>query len=342
MKNKKNPANCQLELADLLLTILRDLPELDKKPWQGKNRDVLLHNTMGWYKFLVANGRFASGKFTCDQAKNYQFTRVDKEEIKANVLGVVQAMLQQRNSDPDFGRRMISEQSVKFGLVDSSTKLDVVGVAKLAFEIGKCFVTEQAEECLGRYTPDSTRYTTDIRRFRRLVEAARQGVEELTTDSRLEWFRNNEIPVAGVRYYSVSGTMAPAASPLVNNRFGYNPGSPDDIGLLKNWADFTKVFVAGEYAGVNLNDSQVAIYKTGFWPGMIATLNLKNSGVKYTPLAVVGTHHWGMALPIVTEVRRALGGNGPLKRNPFPRTELMYSIALALANDFRVDAERGE
>jgi hypothetical protein len=339
INNKKNPAACQLELADLLLNILRDVPDLTKKPYEEPNRQVLLQNTMGWYRFLVANARFSSGKLSCEQVKDLKIERLNGEEIKAAVKAAVATLLQQRGSDPDFGRQMIMQQSVKFGLLDSSLRFDPISVVSFIGNVAVCLASQDAAACLGQYAPDSTRYNTDIRRFRRLVGAARQGVEELTTDSRLEWWRNNTVPVNGVRYYSVSGTMADGKSPLVNNRFGYNPGSPDDKGLLKNWSDLSNVKIGGDYAGVTLNDSQVAIYKTVFWPDMITSLNIRNAGVRSTPLAVVGTHHWGMALPIVAEVRAS---SGLLTRNPFPRAELLYSIALSVANDIQVDAERGE
>lgn len=341
--NKQNPANCQLQLESLFEQILTELPDLNKSRWDERNRAFYLRNMAGWYRFFVAMGKvsskaFKDGQITCDQIANLkrdQDKLIDKEELKFALVSLMRTAKAQGGADADFGRQMISNLAVKFGFVGDVANLDL---KKTVTDFANCLAEKAPLACVDAFLPDVKKYNTDIRRFKSLVLAARQGVEELSTDSRLKWWKEHTIPTQGIRYYSVSGTMA-AEADLVRNKYGFNPGSPDDMCLADNWRSFTGVQIKeqSEYDGVNLNDSQVAIYKTVFWPNLIASLNSANAGVKFTPLAVVGTHHWGMALPIVTEVSST---SRYLKRNPFPREQLMNAIALSVAQDIKVDSEK--
>jgi len=75
------------------------------------------------------------------------------------------------------------------------------------------------------------------------------------------------------------------------------------------------------------------VAKTMFWPEVIENLNPDNI-IDSTPLALLGTHHWGLTLPIVNKINKNKIKSGQLLEvNPFPRKALLYSIGLAIAND---------
>jgi hypothetical protein len=105
--------------------------------------------------------------------------------------------------------------------------------------------------------------------------------------------------------------------------------------LFQNWADYGKIDFAKIYQGHKVNDSQVAIERTIFWPDIIESLRPSNAGVRAKSLAVVGTHHWGMALPIVGKIVNIdkTSGKGLMQRNPFPREALFKAMTLTIAHD---------
>jgi pimeloyl-ACP methyl ester carboxylesterase len=168
------------------------------------------------------------------------------------------------------------------------------------------------------------RYNDNLQKFQIISRAVALGIEQLSTEARLEWWRTHDVPVEGVKYYAIAGTMAdPDASgekTLIENPYSYNVGSPDQLELLANYRDFTG------YSKKRLNDSQVAVDRVRFWPSLNAMLNSSNAAMKTEFLGVVGTHHWGLTLRTVIKLTSG-------KTNPFPREALLKSIAGSIALD---------
>jgi len=162
-----------------------------------------------------------------------------------------------------------------------------------------------------------TGYSANIVKFKKLVQAVLEGVDDLTTPTRLAWWRSHALPT-NVRYLTLAATMSdPAAkgeADLVNSPVGFNPTAVDDQLLRNNYASFKAA------TGFALNDSQMALHKTIFWPGLIASLSPGGAHLDTGFLGIAGTHHWGLALRIVNE-------NADGSVNPFPRAALLKALA---------------
>jgi hypothetical protein len=158
--------------------------------------------------------------------------------------------------------------------------------------------------------------TLEHRRIIKLCDSVLDAVREMQTSQRLKWWATNDVPLT-TRYYAVSGTMGAG---LVTHEKAFNPDSADDRMLVGDYNDYLNS------SGVLLNDSQVAIERVRFWPELSAMLNPHNAGMKSEFLGVVGTHHWGLALAIVN-----VNSNG--KVNPFPRVDLIKSLATKISSD---------
>jgi hypothetical protein len=160
-------------------------------------------------------------------------------------------------------------------------------------------------------------YVPNIQRFKRLVDELRTAVLGLSTAARLAWWRTHKLKTDGVRYYALAGTMDdPATSrlgdKLMSNPYTYDPDSYDQKFLTGSYNDYTKA------SGSSVNDSQVGALRTHAWPNLVEALNGQRPEGEF--LGVLGTHHWGLALKVVSKMT-----NG--KTNPFPRVELLKAVA---------------
>ncbi|MEZ4743091.1 MAG: hypothetical protein R3B45_11715 [Bdellovibrionota bacterium] len=168
------------------------------------------------------------------------------------------------------------------------------------------------------------RYSQNIRKIKVLCEKVLQAAEELRTDKRLEWWKSHILPTHNIRYYSIVATMAdPNTSPMkkdASNSLSYYPESRDYKTLLSGYQDIV------EATGFYLNDSQVTVHKSMFWPKLISLLNNKQPYMDTRFLGVLGTHHWALALETVQEEASGFG-------NPFPRVMLMRAFARQIASD---------
>ena len=75
-----------------------------------------------------------------------------------------------------------------------------------------------------------------------------------------------------------------------------------------------------DFNGLELNDSQVSVHRSMFWPKLHKELNPDQEDYRHYYMGVLGTHHWGLAFPYALEERKKLV-------NPFPRSILIKSIA---------------
>lgn len=173
-------------------------------------------------------------------------------------------------------------------------------------------------------------YDLNIRRWKFFVRAIADAVSELTTSARLDWWRNNTIPTAGITYYSITGSMVDPSidrdhKDLAENKYSYNASLYDYILLGKSFADLKRS------NGVSLNDSQVAVFKARFWPEIHEVLNPAQKPINAKFLGVLGVDHWGMALRVVNEKKN--GAENPY--SPFPRESLLKTYAAQMVSDLR-------
>ncbi len=169
-----------------------------------------------------------------------------------------------------------------------------------------------------------TDYSVNIHRFLRLGKSILDAVNELTTSARLEWWRQHTVPT-DLSYYAIVATMADpdtAKMGAANARsvVSYGVDTADYRTLLSGYRDFAKT------TGLALNDSQVAVHKSMFWPELHARINPAQEPMNIKFLGVLGTHHWGLALRVVSEMK-----DGEI--NPFPREDLLKAIATKIAWD---------
>ncbi len=284
-------------------------------------------NTLAWWNFLTR-----ASQIQIDGAVNGA-TDVKTPSLAVKIQRVFKWVTQstkslQTGADPMAGLRLAITQAKNFGVLPSEQEF-----ARLVPAL-----TQGSVKDLIQLGPQMMRllgadYNLNVKRFKKFGNAVVDGVTQLSTDERIQWWKNHAVPVENIRYYSVSATMdEPQSVLMANNQLGYNPNSPDDQMLGQNWLQFTQVALPQPLEGNLANDSQVTIYKTIFWPRLIAELNPANAGLQASPLAIFGTHHWGLALPVVNKIADFKKQN-VLAKNPFPRAALLKSIALAIGHD---------
>lgn len=160
-------------------------------------------------------------------------------------------------------------------------------------------------------------YNNNVRRFQLLTREAAIAAESLTTTARLEWWRNNEIPIS-IHYYSVAASlMDPAVEDHNTSDFSYNRRSPDYFNLLQSYFQFDRDLQ------IPLNDSQVGLHKAVFWPQLSPLLNKNQLPFTATHLGVFQTHHWGLTLEVVTPMQDQ-------STEPFPRLRLLEALTATI------------
>lgn len=237
----------------------------------------------------------------------------------------------------EFGVKIVRLENLKiidgnpFANLDDSTVVDGLSLFSLTKRLIRNFG-------LLNYGLTVRSYNSDVLRFQMFFRSAVVGVRQLSTDHRLNWWRTARLP-QHLRLYSVIALMDSPESPLVNNQIGYQPESADDQMLRKNWQHYASIRLTPLYEGSGLNDSQVSLAKAHFWPQVIRELNPQLANLRSQPLAIVGTHHWGLALPIVNPTVKVKRDGGSLATdylfNPFPRKAMLFSLATAFNWDLR-------
>lgn len=170
--------------------------------------------------------------------------------------------------------------------------------------------------------------------FKYYFTSAWNGISELSTDSRLTWLSTyGQFLPQNVKYYSIIGTLGQEGTSFYDEGvgFGYNKSS-DQSFLNKSYNDLKSVGTNDglglAYKGTRINDSQVDWHKTVLWPQLAKSFTGKKFDTKI--LGVLRTHHWGLALPVAFKDKDILGNS---VKNPFPRSELMQTIVMAITHD---------
>lgn len=164
----------------------------------------------------------------------------------------------------------------------------------------------------------------NIARFYKLAQQAKAGIAQMTTKSRLQWWKENKIPTNGIQYYSLAGTFlaekVDSSFNLLQSPLGYKQGAAD---ANLQFDGFMKLAVL---SGHSLNDGQVCADRVHFWPELIEAVNPEHPRLESHFLGVFPTTHWGLAFPFVTKMKEELDLD-----NPFPRISLFQSLAALVA-----------
>jgi len=165
-------------------------------------------------------------------------------------------------------------------------------------------------------------YNDNIIRFRKLISSAITGAKELTTESRLSWWKTHTVPTDGVMYYSFAATMD-ADSNLYSDDVTFRSISESTKKQLQNHKAFLKNYK------FKLNDGAVPVHRVMFHPEITGSLNPDNAGMKARFLGLLGTTHWGITLPYV------YGEKDEFSSNPYPREELLRAFAIVAAKNLQ-------
>lgn len=166
-------------------------------------------------------------------------------------------------------------------------------------------------------------FNDHVANFNRFIDEAALGIAQLRTPERTEWWKSNTLP-AEIKYYAISAAMSnPKKSAFEKELFetpvGY-ANTLDDKSLLGNHSKYQTM------TGLSLNDSQVSVPQSVFLPQVIESLNAANNQLIFDNLGVLGTHHWGVALQTVNEMKDG-------RINPFPREAVLKALAATVADD---------
>ena len=173
----------------------------------------------------------------------------------------------------------------------------------------------------------------NIARIKTMVPKLVHGVQALTTESRLAWWRTHTLP-PHVTAFAIGATMADAARPdRANTTLFDGKGvcalAKDPVSTFVDSVDFHSLrssyyqLIAAS-GGCELNDSQVPLQRVRFWPKLRGSLNPKQADYKAYFLGVLGQDHWGLSFPVAFDQQNK-------KRNPFPRATLLKAIGTFVA-----------
>ena len=165
----------------------------------------------------------------------------------------------------------------------------------------------------------------NIQRAKILGDSVCMATRELTTNGRLSWWRSHKL-TPNFKIFSIAASMPESTKlhrhiPLINSRH-YGQDSIDYKNFLRESADLLYFTTGGA-----LNDSQLVQTKMRVYPSLVNKFNLAQPPLTTYDLGVVGTHHWGIALPSVfPRINDQV--------NPFPRRVLLEAMgAFVLAPD---------
>jgi hypothetical protein len=164
-----------------------------------------------------------------------------------------------------------------------------------------------------------SRYNDNITAFKHLVAAVVTGVQTLTPESRDEWWKTHELP-KDLLLFSITGSMPEAFLDGFESPLWKCPG------FGSNTADFNVSLRASYYDTLSaentlMNDSQVSHFGSRYWGEMYPAQRFT-----HYYLGVLGTHHWGMALPFTIRDDARIGPN------PFPRATMLKSVAAFISS----------
>ncbi len=134
------------------------------------------------------------------------------------------------------------------------------------------------------------------------MAALLEGVKDLSTRARIDWWANHENAVlpADVALFAVPATMPGAGEPpeSLDNSVLFSTG-----GLSSTDWWLNRMFYYASYGdtGKQCQDGQVSCDRAVFWPSLLERFGWDTAGREIGVLSVMGTHHWGLALPFALD-----------------------------------------
>jgi hypothetical protein len=143
-------------------------------------------------------------------------------------------------------------------------------------------------------------YYENIKRVKIFVAAMIEGVRDLSTQSRLAWWSDPQnFILRGVPLFAIPATMPGAGEPtenLENSVLYSRSGTSTDW-----WCNRMFFYANFGDTGKQCQDGQVSCDRAVFWPQLLERLNGRYKGRETGVLTVLGSHHWGLALPFVLD-----------------------------------------
>jgi hypothetical protein len=140
------------------------------------------------------------------------------------------------------------------------------------------------------------KYYENIKRAKLMLTSMLDGIKDLSTESRLKWWHNkqNQLP-KHIALFSIPATMPEAGESVekLDQSVLYASASTS----TDWWANRMFYYAAYGDTGKQCQDGQVSCDRAIFWPQMMQRCGWDMEGRETGVLAVVGSHHWGLALP---------------------------------------------
>jgi hypothetical protein len=170
-----------------------------------------------------------------------------------------------------------------------------------------------------------TDYFGNVRRFKIFVNQFNKAINNLRTESRLEWWRTHTLP-EGTHLLAIAATMGdPWRQDKGTWALTQNPAAYDTSLFDFSFLRFS-YYEALRTSGIAMNDGMVSAERAFFWPNTMASLNPQNANMNVHNLGIFGVDHFGLSL----ETASPQVGN---RKSPFPR-ELVLRTLIEYVNRF--------
>ena len=131
-----------------------------------------------------------------------------------------------------------------------------------------------------------------------------EGVKDLSTSSRISWWTNedNRLPKY-IDLYAIPATMpgAGVAIESLDQSALFNSASTS----LDWWANRMFYYAMYGDTGKMCQDGQVSCDRAVFWPSVLRRCGWDMENRRTGILAIIGSHHWGLALPFALDGTRS-------------------------------------
>lgn len=154
-------------------------------------------------------------------------------------------------------------------------------------------------------------YSKNVSAFKRFIEQGVIGLNELSSNSRVDWWHRNQLP-EDIALFSIAGSMPARTQKDLSPSLelpGFHKESTDFNFLLR-----PRFYEVAAWKSFDLNDGLVAYPGARYWPEL-------GGNYEHHFLGVMATHHAGLAVPYLLKDKPKIGDN------PFPRKEMVLSIA---------------
>lgn len=166
-------------------------------------------------------------------------------------------------------------------------------------------------------------YYENIKRVKILVAALIESVQDLSSESRTAWWSDPQNYISSnVPFFSIPATMPGAGEPIENleNSILYaRSGSSIDW-----WCNRMFYYASYGDTGKQCQDGQVSCDRAVFWPFLLESMNSKYRNRETGILAVLGSHHWGIALPFVLDGDAKMSPGSSL--DDIPRSAILDAL----------------